>query len=166
MIAKTEIQRNLKGLDTLYKGSKSQKHALYYSKLAILELCGWIEQSMDDLVKKCAKRSCKQPASLTYIDQKIKRTYGFEYQQHFQDMLVRLFGIISVEKVEGKVDPAKLVKLKAQLDFLKKARDAEAHTWIKGTAKVLDAPSVTLARFPDVYDGLVDFEKVIRKLKF
>jgi hypothetical protein len=54
MIAKTYILNNLSTIEKLYNDSSSIKNSLFYSKLAILELCGWTEESMDDIIKKCA----------------------------------------------------------------------------------------------------------------
>ena len=80
MIVKARIFKGLKTLDALYKRSSHPLHALYYSKIAILELCGWIEESMDDIIKKCAKRKLNRTDNLQYIRKDVvKRTFGFEY---------------------------------------------------------------------------------------
>ena len=50
MIAKSYILANLNALDARYKRASRAKDALFASKLALLELCGWIEESMDDIV--------------------------------------------------------------------------------------------------------------------
>lgn len=166
MIGKSEIQRNLRSLNALYGHAATQKHALYYSKLAIIELCGWIEMSMDDIVRRCAIRTLQDPESRKRIDKAIKRTYGFDYDQHFRELLLLLIGAIRLEKVERKVDAAKYTRLISALTTLKTIRNDEAHTYIKGTTRKIDAPSVTLARFLDVYDGLVDIDSVIRSQRF
>ena len=54
MIGKTNIERNIKQLKTNFNKTNSPKLELFYSKLAIIELCGWIEESMDDIVLRCS----------------------------------------------------------------------------------------------------------------
>ena len=56
MIARTYILDNLNKLDVRYRKAATLKDSLFYSKLAVLELCGWIEESMDDVILRCARR--------------------------------------------------------------------------------------------------------------
>lgn len=167
MISKSYILRNLSQLDNAYRDAKSQKHALYFSKLAILELCGWIETSMDDIVLAHCKRNVKLSVNSKYIsDDVVKRTYGFDYQRHFRKMLISLIGIVACEKVEAQFSSQVHVTFTAQLNSLKLIRDRLAHTYLKGSAIAvsIDAPSVTKARFNDIYVGLKEFERVLRTL--
>lgn len=165
MIAKTYIQANLSKLDRLYNSALSVQHGLFYSKLAIIEFCGWIEISMDDLIRRCAKRNLRDSNNIKQVEKDvIKRTYGFEYETHFRKMLVQVIGLKNVEKVERRVNPAKFVKLKGALTTLKTSRDSAAHTYLKGVAIVLDAPSLTKARFIDIYDGLTEIDRVLGRM--
>lgn len=165
MIGRTYILDSLERLDKMYRGSTSMKKGLYFSKLAILELCGWIEESMDDIVQRCAIRHLKKKSNRDVFDELVKRTYGFGYEKHFRKMLIRLIGIINIEKLEKKVDPVKLQRLKSNLGSLKENRDGVAHTQLKGTTKRLDAPSVTKRKFLWVYEGLKDFDQELRRLR-
>lgn len=165
MIARASMDQNLHELNQLFLNATSSKETLFYSKLAMLELCGWIEESMDDLVLRIAKRSIKSTGNLDHIQQKVvKPTYGFEYEKHFRGMLLKIIGMVNVERLEGAVDQSKQAKLKATLETLKLARNTEAHTHIRGVTKVIDAPSVTISRFADVYDGLLDYDRAIRRM--
>ncbi|WP_279463930.1 hypothetical protein [Aeromonas veronii] len=165
MITKSYIYNNLKDLDRLYSNSTSNKKKLYYSKLAMLELCGWIEETMDDIVQKCANRVLKEKTNRLYVEKQIiKPTYGFEYDKHFKKMLICVVGLIYIEKVESKVDQVKYTLLKSSLNNLKVARNREAHSHLKGITRTVDAPSVTLNNFNNVYDGLIDFEKNMKLL--
>ena len=138
------------------------RNGLFYSKLAIIEFCGWIEISMDDIVKRCANRNLRNSANKTYIEKDIiKRTYGFEYDKHFRKMLIQVIGLKHVERIENRSDSVKLQRLQSALSALKGSRDSLAHTYVKGTAITLDAPSVTKARFTNVYEGLIELERVM-----
>lgn len=163
MISKQFIVPGLEALDKAYSGATNDE-AQRLAKLAIIELCGWIEESMDALVLRCAKRHLKVPSNLTHCMEKvIGRTYGFDYNQHFRQMLVQLIGLVSVERIEKQVDQAKHVTLKSTLGSLKDVRDSVAHTHITGTTKRLDAPSVTMRSFQRVYDGLLDLDQTMRR---
>jgi len=166
MVVKKYILENLNNLDSLYKKSVGAKEPLYYSKLAILELCGWIEISMDDIVRQCAKKNLRNLSNRKYIEEEfIERTHSFGYSTHFRRMLIGVIGLNFIEKLEQEVDSYKFGRLRATLGSLKKDRDIEAHEYIKGTTKMLDAPSVTKNNLLCVYDGLKEFEKELRRLR-
>lgn len=166
MIVKGQILNNLKILEKLYNKTTGGRETLLYSKLAILELCGWVEESMDDIALNCAKRYLKNPRNLKYIeDEVIKPTSGFDYKTHFRSMLMKIFGLINFERIEKKVDPVKRTKLESTLSSLKKVRNPEAHTHIKGATRSINAPSITKSQFIDVYDGLIEFDRVIKNTK-
>jgi hypothetical protein len=167
MIAKTYILENLRQLDSAYRSSRSQKYGFYFSKLAILELCGWIEVTMDDIVIAHCGRHVTEPQNTKFFkDQVVKKNYGFNYDPHFRKMLINLIGIASCEKLEAKVPAATHAKFVAQLQSLNTVRNGLAHTYLKGRAITItiDAPSVTKARFYEIFDGLKSFEQELRKV--
>lgn len=166
MIAKTCIRNNLTQINKLYQKSTGKKQPLFYSKLAILELCGWIEESMDEIVRRCANRHLKNSENKNYVGTDIiKRTTSFTYDAHFRNMLLRMVGIINVERLENKLNKTKFDLMKSTINTLKTYRDEEAHTHLKDDTKRLDAPSVTLNRLQLIYDGLKDIDDCIRKMK-
>lgn len=166
MIAKSYILNNLKTLEKLYDKTTSTQEGLLYSKMAILELCGWIEETMDDILRRCSKRNLKKSPNKDYVEEKIiTTTHGFEYKGHFRKMLMQVLGIITVEKLESKLDPSKFHIMKSTLGTLRFYRDSEAHTHIKGVTKKIDAPSVTKFRFWEVYEGLIDIDNKLKRLK-
>ena len=162
MIALSEIQSNLQNLDRLFSKSRSQKEALYYSKLAIIELCGWIEMSMDDIILRCAMRKLKLASNKKLAREFVKKNYGFHYSLHFRNMLTKLVGLIALERIERRLDQAKFIRLEAELSKLKLIRDPEAHTFIKGITRQIDSPSITLAQFHVISDGLLDYDRILR----
>jgi hypothetical protein len=164
MITKQFIVPSLQALDAAYQTAASLDDAERFAKLAIIELCGWIEESMDSLILRCGTRHLKESKNLDYCrDEIIRMTYGFDYQKHFRFMLIRLLGLIGLERLEQRVDQAKLVTMKSTLGSLRVVRDSVAHTHIKGTARTLDAPSLTLRSFQRVYDGLLDLDQTMRR---
>ena len=71
--------------------------ALLFSKLATLELCGWIEVSMDDIVLRHSRRTLREPVNRAFCEKRIvKPIYGFDYDIHFRKMLMGLIGLEGV----------------------------------------------------------------------
>lgn len=165
MIDKADILNNITQIDTLYQNHIGDNEAPYYSKLAVLEVCGWIEESMDNIAQGCAQKHLKETKNLDFVKKDIiKRTTSFEYDQHFRNMLMRLVGMINIERLEQILDLHKFTKMTSSLSALKQRRDELAHTYIKGTTLTIDAPSVTKDRFQNVYEGLKDIESCIRNM--
>lgn len=167
MISRTYILQNLELLDRRFRNANSAKESLLYSKLAILELCGWIEESMDDVVMRSSVRQLRVAENRRYIEEQVvDRTYGFEYKKHFRKMLIQLLGMVNVERLESRVDSVKKAQLEATLGSLKTIRNTEAHTHIRGTTRTINAPSVTRSQFNLLYDGLKEYDSAIRSMGF
>ena len=167
MVKKTGIQSNLNQIEKLYQKYMSGmrgRRGEYFSKLAIIEACGWIEESMDNIVRGYANKHLKEPKNLRSVENLIKRTYGFHYEDNFRDMLIHIIGIIKLEILEQIFDQHKFTQMTSSLGVLKQRRDELAHTYIKGTTPTIDAPSLTQNRFLNVYAGLKDVESSIRKM--
>jgi len=164
MISRTYIQANLRTLDHSYRKTSNSKHAYYFSKLAILELCGWIEMSMDDVIQRHCDRKISDSVNDKYVEREvIRKTYGFDYDKHFRQMLIKLTGIVTVEKIEKSIDVTVHALFKSQLTSLNTVRNSLAHTYTKQVG-VIDAPSVTKARLQPIYDGLKAYDDKLRAL--
>lgn len=162
MIAKSYIEKNLKEFDRRFLASRTQKEPLYFSKLAVLELCGWIELSIDDLVRRSVRKGVQDLVILdNFEDKVIQKNYGFHYSKNFRPILCAAIGEILVAKVERLVDPLQKQRLESELNTLTKNRNSLAHTYLKGITHQIDAPSRTIARYGHVYAGLKAFEKRI-----
>lgn len=165
MIAKSYIEKSLKDLDKLYSTPGSQRKATMYCKLATLELCGWIEDTVDDIVLRHAKRKLK--VSINYRDYKrdfVKKNSGFLYEYHIRGLLMRLVGLIKLEEMENiiEADHAKITVLKAQLNNLFTVRNTAAHTHIKSVTPLYFSPSVCNGYFTTIYDCLKAIDDELR----
>jgi hypothetical protein len=162
MIAFSYIERNLKSLDARYNQSKSIQDANFASKLAILELCGWIEESMDDCILRASIRVLRKPKSRAFVQDKVKRNFGFEYDRHFKSMIIALVGVWGYEKISKGITPATYISFSSELDTLKVTRNSLAHTYTKGVTVQYDAPSVTLARLKILKSGFQAYDSALR----
>ena len=164
MIAYTYIEKNLKALDIRYRSPQtSTRDAYFASKLAILELCGWIEESMDDCILRASIRVLGNERNRKLLKDKVRKTHGFEYEHHFMSMMVQLVGLWGFERICKSVDTAVQTRFLNELKILKDRRNALAHTYTRGVTQHYDAPSVTLGRFGNVRAGLQAYDSAIRK---
>ncbi len=162
MITKSYIESNLKDLERRFNKARTQREPLYFSKLAVLELCGWLEISIDDLVRRAVRKRVKDARVLTnFEDAVINPVYGFHYKKHFRKMVCGAVGEVNMHDIETKMDQLKRQQLIAELNALSVNRNSLAHTYLKGTTQNIDAPSRTISRFRITYDCLKEFEKEI-----
>lgn len=166
MIVKSFIRKNLQTIDRTFRRTRSRKDALFLSKLAIIELSGWVEVTMDDIVRRSYKKCLNQDKWNFVEKQVIKKNYGFAYEYHFRRMCISVFGLHGFELIERQAENAVIDIFKAELSALKESRDRVAHTYVKGTTQTIDAPSLTLSRFDKLYTGFVEFESGMKKCNY
>jgi hypothetical protein len=162
MLSWADLRNNLEALDLQFRNASSTRDAHFCCKLALLELAGWTEQAMDSIISECASRTLSEPSNKQYCaDSIVKNTYGFEYQKHFRGMMMRLIGLVHVERIERQADAAKLARLEAALQTLKILRDPAAHTHINGMTAKMNAPSFMIGQLTPITDGLQEIERVL-----
>ncbi len=123
------IQATLSQLDIWFnEPSQGGDRPKLLSKLAALELCGWLEGEFDRLALVAEQGRLSDPAWVTrYV---ISRTSGFQYDEHWKVMLARLVGEVFVRRVESQMEanfPGDLDRLKTILKGLWKIRCDFAH---------------------------------------
>src|SRR4051794_40502295 len=84
------IEDTLKLLDTWFREpTQGPERPKLLSKLAVLELCGWLEGEFDRMLRAADAACLNDPA---WADDVINRTTGFHYANHFRPMLTKLLG--------------------------------------------------------------------------
>jgi adenine-specific DNA methylase len=163
MVVKSYIQSTLEELETLYNDHQSLKKDIYYSKLALIELCGWIEESFDSIIRSATRNKIRSETFKKYMKSIIDGTHGFQYNTHFRKMLIIALGICEAEKLERKIDKSGKIQLLASLlATLKEIRNTNAHSYIKGTTTTIQTPSVTKSQFLRIYPIIKEIEREIR----
>lgn len=147
-MAKT-IEQVLAELDRWYNelpGGTERPQLL--SKLAVLELCGWVEQRFDGIAHDIAK-SAGVDAEQTVTD-RIDKTYGFDYGSHVRGVFLSIGGEVLMRKAERSLETSAqgdLDRLKSMLGSLWKQRCELAHNSSDSTLGQLpsvNAPSWTI----------------------
>ena len=129
MLAAIQLFRNLNLHQKAFsEAAGDSRKELLSSKAAILDVCGWVEEAMDNLVLQTALRTALTPARITTVDEQyIKRTNGFHYSKHFEKMLISIVGYKVLEKIET-TKAAEIAVLQGMLSQLTKLRNHYAHT--------------------------------------
>ena len=151
MLYTRRIRHTLVFLDREYNRhllSYDEERPVVFSKLSVLELSGWIEEGFDEIARNCVRRKRRTYKSRDVLENKIKATHGFAYSKHARELLAVALGTVRLLEVEKALEKdGSLTQLKAELGMLNKQRQSAAHTFTKGTTRMFDSPSVTLARF-------------------
>jgi hypothetical protein len=153
------VEATLRQLDTWYREpSDGAQRPKLLSKLALLELCGWLEGEFDHLI---LRAQAGRLGDEDWVRKKIlERTNGFDYEDHFRPMLCRLVGEVFARKVEAQMEaqhPGDLLRLKGLLGDLWKKRCAFAHADVAANVasqQTFDAPSWTSNQFR-ILNGLI-----------
>jgi|MudIll2142460700_1097286.scaffolds.fasta_scaffold406414_1 hypothetical protein len=125
-----EIEDTLKELDRWYNelpGGTDRPKLL--AKLAILELCGWLEYRLDSLIFVVGDTVGIERAWVE--GNVVKENHGFTYQDHLRRMLAKLVGesaMVHLEQTIEQFNPGMLEQLKGALTTLWKSRGVLAHT--------------------------------------
>lgn len=167
MLPKQPIKDLIDELKMLYDSTTDSNHKIYYSKLALLELCGWIELCIDEILVNYVDSKLQKNQNIALCkDNFIKYTYGFEYDKNFRTLLIKIIGIIGVEQVEEvlEYDGGTFTLLKAQLNNLVSMRNQAAHTSIVGVTHTFQSPHSILTNLNNTHNYLSKFESVLLML--
>jgi len=155
MVVKKYILSSLTMLDREYNNALSSpdpNKAVYFSKLAIIEYCGWIEETMDAIIAAYAKGNVKTPPFIESLNSKINKTYGFQYKKHFRPLLVHIVGIIRCERIQSTLDSnGDLTILESELNNYVVHRNKAAHTHISNVLPRYPSPSATIGSLHIIY---------------
>lgn len=142
-----DLDKSLSNLQDMYDYHSNNPSELadynlqLLSKLALLELGGWLEESNDLLINQSVNLFQDQLPSVQSnqflyeefekvkknINTKIENTHGFDYKTHLKPMLIHLLGSIILLKIENKIGLNDINTINGKLINLHKARSIMAH---------------------------------------
>lgn len=170
MISGEKIKNILEWLQERYDAPENRKVEVQrlYSKLAVLELSGWVEDSIDTLVIDLANEKTISNNAVRRVKKSISSIKGFTYDKHFVVLLQKTIGIINEEAVvKGVRDrpDAILEKFISALNSLSKARNHHAHTFSQTPQQThrFESPTTVIPSFNYILSGLQAFEEEIAK---
>lgn len=150
MIRYAQTRQLLKKLDRRYIKSQSADPTLsiIYSKAAILEVCGWLEEAFDEIAHNCVRERLRTLERRKFLEEKIKSTHGFEYKSKARPLISHAIGVVRLLEIEKYLErSASLTVLKTSCANLNKLRQDAAHTSLSGRKMTYPAPSVAIQEF-------------------
>jgi hypothetical protein len=119
-------------LEHLHDNCGDQPLQNLYLKLCLLECCGWVETREDQLLFRTAALKIDYDEAKNFRDTTLKRNSGFTYDKNLKRLLVELYGLHGVGKIESRMElcHSKVFnELKAALNTtLTVPRNSHAHT--------------------------------------
>jgi hypothetical protein len=166
------VLHNLNKLEDLYQSTRKQQEKKFYSKLALLEACGWIEETMDAIARKYQSkyipemRGTQGNPNYRSVSDKIKKTFSFEYDK-FIEMIVAIVGRANVEYIENHISIPLVNAFKTNLNNLKAKRNDFAHTYIVTNSTITHpSPSTTINDLNQIIVHLKNFDNALNRLRF
>ena len=127
-----KIQKSLDELDRRFsdevdKPDVDDFQLSIYCKVAALELCGWLEETHDELIKSALKKKGVNDSDVSDFNEMfIKKVNGLSYKEHLRPLMINAFGFVEITKLE--IEIIQMEGLKSILQELHKYRNYLAHT--------------------------------------
>lgn len=164
MVNYTDIEAKLQRLDTEYNNSILDPDLpIFYSKLAVIEFSGWIEDSVDSIVYDYIDNHIVDPIIKKNIKENVNRNYGFNYYSNLFKVFTSVLGVDTWENIEDKLKPQNLVDLVNVTSTFTGIRNKAAHSSIVVTT-TFSSPSSTIAAYNKVKPAMKIIEKEIASL--
>lgn len=150
------LKKTLLFLDGMYQAhqtSEDPEEAVAFAKLAVLEFCGWVEMTIDDIARCAVILSLPAETDRKPLEALIKSTSGFNYSTHVTPLLVSAIGSVRFSEIERKMrDEALLERFSSILNTAEfnRMRNQAAHTFNDGTQRNYDAPSSVLGKLQQI----------------
>jgi hypothetical protein len=161
MIDSTGLKLLLNDIELLYQCETNPNKALLWAKIASLEVGGWTEECIDDILN--AYIDFINPLCKTDLKDKLKRVYGFHFSTDFRNICVQILGNLMFEKIQNRI-PLECQQLESALNMLKTNRDKYAHTHSINKSPI-DSPQNSIRYLNQIEKGLKQFFKEIKKIR-
>lgn len=165
MINYIEIENTLNRLEQEFTSCSDIQMSILYSKLAVLELCGWIETSIDTMLYEYVDKHILDSDCKNRIKTIINKNYGFHYDKNLFPLLCSVLGIDNLENIIDVLPSVNFQNLKAVTDTYTKERNKAAHTDTPiGTTRTYYAPSSVIIDFNLIKPAIQRIETEIQQL--
>jgi len=148
MIDASQLRRTLRFLDCQYRRHFSDKDVTVptmFSKLALLEYCGWLEETFDEIARHYVSRRLNMRQNKV-LEEKIHKIRGVNYSRSAQPLLAFALGLPDLLRIERDLDQdGSLERLKGSLTKMGKRRNEAAHTFTKDRTSNFDSPDIIIA---------------------
>ena len=143
-------------------GSTDRTLPIAYSKLSLLEISGWIEESMDTILfnyidSKIIDATCKSQTKDV-----IRKNYSFD-ESHFYHIFICALGVNNLENILDHIGAAQTTVLMAKFNDYASKRNNAAHKYQLVTS-TFPAPSQVLNDYRIIKPIISDLEQEVIRL--
>ena len=164
MVNYTDIEAKLQRLDTEYNNSILDPDLpIFYSKLAVIEFSGWIEDSVDSIVYDYIDNHIVDPIVKQNIKKNVQGNFGFNYYSNLFKVFTSVLGVDTWENIEDKLKPQNLANLVNVTSTFTGIRSKAAHSSIIVTT-TFSSPSTTIAAYNKVKPAMMIIKNEISSL--
>lgn len=166
MIDYIKIKSTLDRLDVEYNNQILDiQMPILFSKLAVIEFCGWIEESFDDVLYQYIGNHIVDSNHIRIARKFVNTNYGFDYEKNTFKLFSIVLGINNWENILDKVPPRDLTNFQTTLSSYTVIRNRAAHTYTPiGRTITYDSPSVVLGEFNKIKIPIQIIENEINQL--
>lgn len=158
------IENTLLRLDTEYNASIADPDMpIFFSKLAVIELSGWLEDSVDDILYEYIGQHLLDSDVIDPVKDIIQKNYGFKYSSNILKICLSVLGANNWENIVDKLKPVEYQNLKTITGSLTNSRNKAAHTSSVVT-RTFNAPSSTLADFRKLKPSIQIIEREVKMM--
>lgn len=164
MVDYTTIEQTLNELNTQYNKSSDLKMQILISKFALLEFCGWIEVTMDDILLEYLLANVSNVDIQESAKKRIENNWGFHFQSNIEPLFCYIIGVVNWQKVVNSLDQInKKEVLVSTLNNFTKKRGTAAHTNTQVTQSY-DAPSTIKNNFDNIVVAIKQIQATVTSL--
>ena len=164
MISNIDIQNNLSRLDALYNGTSDVQLMQFYSKLALIEFCGWIEDSIDIILADYLDNHIVGTTFRIDVNKIIQQNFGFRYKQNLFKIFCTVVGSNNWENIMDSLPPSDSQNFENITTSYSPLRNSLAHTHTSGTTPTYRAPSIILADYQKLWVAMQSIENKVKAL--
>lgn len=164
MVNYTDIEAKLNRLDTEYnKSILDPDLPIFYSKLAVIEFSGWMEDSVDTIVYDYINSHIIDPVVKQHIEKCVNGNFGFNYYSNLFKVFTSVLGVNTWENIEDKLKPQNLLNLVNVTSTYTGIRNKAAHSSIVVT-NTFSSPSTTIAAYNKIKPAMMMIEHEVAAL--
>lgn len=158
------IENKLRRLDAEYNNNMQDPDLpVFYSKLAVLEFSGWLEDSIDDILFRYIDSHILDTKVRDEIRKSVRKNYGFHYYNNLFKLFTSVLGVNNWENIEDALKPQKFHDLIDVANTYSGIRNQAAHSSIV-VMHTFYSPSSTIAAYNRVKPAIMAIDNEISKL--
>ena len=160
----SDIEAKLNRLDVEYnKNILDPDLPIFYSKLAVIEFSGWMEDSVDTIVYDYINAHILASVVKKQIEKYVKGNFGFNYYSNLFKVFTSVLGVNTWENIEDKLKPKNFANLVNVTSTYTGIRNKAAHSSVVVT-NTFSSPSATIAAYNKIKPAMMMIEHEVAAL--